>query len=96
MIYLESFTIIYKYSSNADVYPMILDFSLIKDAETLLDTINAVSLSFSGAELFGFSQKRMEEFKNLFKKLEKKPEFAFVDSNKKIEIDEILSEKKHI
>ena len=94
MAYLESFTIYYKYSSNVDAYPMILDFSLIKDAETLLDTINTVSLSFSGVELFGVSPKRIEEFKNLFEKLEKKPEFAFVDSNKKIEIDEILSKKK--
>ena len=68
MIYLELFTIIYKYSSNVDAYPKILDFSLIKDAETLLDTINAVSLSFSGVELFRVSQKRMEEFKNLFEK----------------------------
>ena len=40
---------------------MILDFSFIKDAETLLDTtINAVSLSFSGVELFGFKK----EWKN--------------------------------
>ena len=94
MIYLESFTTYYKYTSNVDAYPMILDFSLIKDAETLLDTINAVSLSFSGVELFGISPKRVEEFKNLFEKLEKKPEYAFVDSNKKIEIDEMLSQKK--
>ena len=94
MIYLESFTTYYKYTSNVDSYPMILDFSLIKDAETLLDTINAVSLSFSGVELFGISPKRVEEFKNLFEKLEKKPEYAFVDSNKKIEIDEMLSQKK--
>ena len=94
MVYLESFTIYYKYSSNIDAYPTILDFSLIKDGETLLDTINAVSLSFSGVELFGVSQERIEEFKNLFEKLEKKPEFAFVDSNKKIEIDEILWKKQ--
>ena len=48
MIYLEKLTIYYKYSSNADAYPMIFDFSLVKDAQILLETINAASLSFSG------------------------------------------------
>ena len=94
MIYLETFTLYYKYSTNIDAYPMILDLSLIKDAEILLDTINAVSLSFSGVELFGVCPKRLEEFKKLFENLEKKPEYAFIDGNKKIEIDEILATKK--
>ena len=94
MIYLETFTFYYKYSTNIDAYPMILDLSLIKDAEILLDTINAVSLSFSGVELFGVCPKRLEEFKKLFENLEKKPEYAFIDGNKKIEIDEILATKK--
>ena len=94
MIYLETFTFYYKYSTNIDAYPMILDLSLIKDAEILLDTINAVSLSFSGVELFGVCPKRLEDFKKLFENLEKKPEYAFIDGNKKIEIDEILATKK--
>ena len=94
MVYLESFTIYYKHISNVDAYPMILDLNLIKDADILLDTINAVSLSFSGVELFGISPRRLEEFKGLYNKLEKKPEYGFIDGNKKIEIDEILEQKK--
>jgi malate dehydrogenase (oxaloacetate-decarboxylating) len=73
---------------------MILDVNLIKDAETLLDTINAVSLSFSGVELFGVSPERFEEFKKLFEKLGKKPEYGYINSNRKIEIDEMLLTKK--
>ena len=64
MIYLESFTAYYKHATNIDAYPMILDLNLIKDAETLLDTINAVALSYAGVELFGVCPKRIEEFKN--------------------------------
>ena len=94
MIYLEAFGTYYKCAINVDAYPMILDLNLIKDAETLLDTVNAVSLSFSGVELFGVCPKRVEEFKKLFEKLEKKPEYAFLDANKKLEIDELLATKK--
>jgi malate dehydrogenase (oxaloacetate-decarboxylating) len=72
---------------------MILDLALIKDAETLLDTVNAVALSYSGVELFGVCPKRVEEFKKLFEKLNPKPEYAFLDTNCKIEIDEMLSKK---
>ena len=94
MIFLESFTSYYKYSSNVDAYPIILDLSLINDAQTLLDTINAISLSYSGVELFGICPEKIYEFKNLFEKLEKKPEYAFIDSSNKIEIDEMLLNKK--
>ena len=93
MVYLESFTFYYKYASNIDAYPMILDVDLIKNAETLLETINAVSLSFSGVEFFGVSEERFEEFKKLFEKLENKPEYGYINSNKKLEIDEILMKK---
>ena len=94
MIYLEAFSTYYKCAANLDAYPMILDLKLVKDAETLLDTVNAVSLSFSGVELFGVCPKRMEEFKKLFEKLEKKQEYAFLDTNKKPEIDDLLATKK--
>ena len=94
MIYLEAFSTYYKCAANLDAYPMILDLNLVKDAETLLDTVNAVSLSFSGVELFGVCPKRMEEFKKLFEKLEKKQEYAFLDTNKKPEIDDLLATKK--
>ena len=94
MIYLEAFTTYYKCTTNIDAYPMILDLALIKDAETLFDTVNAIALSFSGIELFGVCPKRVEEFKKLFEKCEKKPEFAFLDTNKKIEIDDLLATKK--
>ena len=94
MPYLESFTAYYKYATNIDAYPIILDLALIKDAETLLDTVNAISLSYSGVELFGVCPKRLEEFKQLFGKLEKKPEYAFLDGNKKMEIDDLLATKK--
>ena len=93
MIYLASFTAYYKHAANIDAYPMILDLALIKDAETLLDTVNAVALSYSGVELFGVCPKRVEEFKKLFEKLNPKPEYAFLDTNKKVEIDEMLSKK---
>ena len=94
MIYLESSTVYYKHASNVDAYPMILDLALVKDAETLLDTVNAVSLSYSGVELFGVCPKRVEEFKKLFEKLDKKPEYAFLDGNKKLELDDLLATKK--
>ena len=94
MVYLEAFGTYYKCAANVDAYPMILDLNLIKDAETLLDTVNAVSLSFSGVELFGVCPKRVEEFKKLFEKLEKKPEYAFLDASKKMEIDDLLATKK--
>ena len=93
MPYLESFTLYYKHATNIDAFPLILDLALVKDAETLLDTVNAVALSYSGVELFGVCPKRVEEFKQLFEKLPEKPEFAFLDANKKIEIDEMLSKK---
>jgi malate dehydrogenase (oxaloacetate-decarboxylating) len=73
---------------------MILDLALIKDAETLFDTVKAIALSFSGIELFGVCPKRVEEFKKLFEKCETKPEFAFLDTNKKMEIDDLLATKK--
>ncbi len=94
MVYLESFTAYYKHAANIDAYPMILDLALVKDAETLFDTVNHVALSYSGVELFGVCPKRVEEFKKLFEKLETKPEFAFLDTNKKVEIDEMLATKK--
>ena len=94
MIYLEAFTAYYKCTTNVDAYPMILDLALIKDAETLFDTVKAIALSFSGIELFGVCPKRVEEFKKLFEKCEKKPEFAFLDTNKKMEIDDLLATKK--
>ena len=93
MIYLESFIAYYKHAANIDAYPMILDLALVKDAESLLDTIDKVALSYSGVELFGICPKRVEEFKKLFEKLPTKPEYAFLDTNKKIEIDEMLSTK---
>ena len=96
MIYLESFTAYYKHATNIDAYPMILDLALVKDADTLLDTVNAVSLSYSGVELFGVCPKRVEEFKKLFEKLENKPEYAFIDGNKKLELDDLLATKKTV
>ena len=83
MIYLESFTAYYKHATNIDAYPMILDLALVKDADTLLDTVNAVSLSYSGVELFGVCPTRVEEVKKLFEKLENKQEYDFIDGNKK-------------
>ena len=94
MIYLESFTAYYKHATNVDAYPMILDLALVKDAETLLGTVNAVSLSYSGVELFGVCPKRVVEFKQLFEKLPNKPEYAFIDGNQKLELDDILATKK--
>ena len=55
MIYLESFIAYYKHATNIDAYPMILDLALIKDAETLLDTVDKVALSYGGVELFGIA-----------------------------------------
>ena len=96
MIYLESFIAYYKHATNIDAYPMILDLALIKDAETLLDTVDKVALSYGGVELFGIAPERIEEFKKLFEKLPSKPEYAFLDTNKKVEIDEMLSKKNTI
>ena len=92
--YLEAFTTYYKQCSNIDAYPIILDISLIKGAQDLFETVNAIALSFSGVELFGVDNKRLEKFKALYEKMEIKPEFAFLDSYSKIELDKILEGKK--
>ena len=94
MVYVESFAVLYKLFSNVDAYPIILDLNLVKDAQTLLETVNALSTSYAGVELFGVCPKRLEEFKTLYEKLEKKENFAFLDTNKKLELDELLAQKK--
>lgn len=94
MPYLEAFSAYYKTVANIDAYPIILDFNLIPDAETLLETVNALSLSYSGVELFGICPERMAKFNELYEKSECKGRYAYVDATKKKEIDEMLKTKK--
>ena len=68
MPYLEAFSAYYKNISNIDAYPFILDPNLIPDAEALVETLNAISPSYAGIELFMVDPERMKKFNTLFEK----------------------------
>ena len=93
MPYLEAFSLIYKHLVNVDAYPIILDTKLIPDAETLVDTVNAISPSYTGVELFCISPEKMGKFEELFSKSEFKNKYAYLDASNKREIDEMLKTK---
>ena len=93
MPYLEGFSALYKTFANIDAYPIILDCNLIPDAETLLDTVNAISPSYHGIELFMIDEDRMNKFNALMEASTFKGKYAYVDSSKKREWDEVLKTK---
>ena len=68
MPYLEAFSAYYKNISNIDAYPFILDPNLSPDAEALVETLNAISPSYAGIELFIVDPERMKKFNTLFEK----------------------------
>ena len=94
MPYLEGFCAIYKHYANIDAYPIILDSSKVTDENILCDTVNAISLSYSGVELFGVSDDRMKKFEELFEKSAFKDKYAYIDTNCKKSIDDYLKDKK--
>ena len=69
MPFLEAFSAYYKTFANIDAYPVILDCNLITDAETLVETVNAISTAYAGVELFNICPERMKKFNELLKKL---------------------------
>ena len=93
MPYLEAFSAYYKTIANIDAYPFILDANLIPNAEALVDTVNAISPSYAGVELFMVNQERMKKFNEIFAKSDYKGKYAYVDSSSKKEIDELLKSK---
>ena len=94
MPYLEAFCAIYKHYANVDAYPIILDSCKVTHADILCDTVNAISLSYSGVELFGVSDDRMKKFEELFEKSAFKDKYAYIDTNCKKSIDDYLKDKK--
>ena len=94
MPYLEGFCAIYKHYANIDAYPIILDSSKVTDENILCDTVNAISLSYSGVELFGVNEDRMKKFGELFEKSAFKDKYAYIDTNCKKSIDDYLKDKK--
>ena len=93
MPYLEAFSAYYKTIANIDAYPFILDANLIPDAEALVDTVNAISPSYAGVELFMVDPERMKKFNELFAKSDYNGKYAYVDSSSKKEIDALLKTK---
>ena len=93
MPYLEGFCAIYKHYANIDAYPIILDSSKVTDENILCDTVNAISLSYSGVELFGVSEDRMKKFDELFSKSNCKDKYAYIDTSCKKAIDDFLKDK---
>ena len=94
MPYLEGFCAIYKHYANIDAYPIILDSSKVTDENILCDTVNAISLSYSGVDLFGVNEDRMKKFGELFEKSAFKDKYAYIDTNCKKSIDDYLKDKK--
>ena len=94
MPYLEGFCAIYKHYANIDAYPIILDSSKVTDENILCDTVNAISLSYSGVELCGVNEDRMKKFGELFEKSAFKDKYAYIDTNCKKSIDDYLKDKK--
>ena len=94
MPFLEAFSAYYKTFANIDAYPVILECNLITDAETLVETVNAISTAYAGVELFNICPERMKKFNELFEKTDFKGKYAYIDSTRKKEIDALLKTKK--
>ena len=94
MPYLEAFCAIYKQFGNVDAYPIILDSSKVTDENILCETVNAISLSYSGVEMFGINDDRMKKFDELFAKSEYKDKYAYINTNCKKSIDVLLNPEK--
>ena len=93
MPYLEAISAIYKQLCNIDAYPIICDMALVKDAETLLDTINTFSPAYAGVELFNVDSDRAKKVMELFEKCEYKNKYSLIDGTKKRELDAFLANK---
>lgn len=93
MNYLEAFCVMYKLFANVDAYPLVLDSSKIKNAETLYEVVDKIALSFSGVEFFMVDPDRYKKFAELFEK-GKKNEYGFVCGCHKRSLDDLLKEKK--
>lgn len=93
MPYLEAFSVLYKTYTNVDAYPILLDAALIKDAETLVDVINAISLSYSGVEFFMIDPERAKKISDLIEKSKGKDQYAYICGCCKRGLDKFLKEK---
>ena len=67
---------------------------MIPDAEALVETLNAISPSYAGIELFMVDPERMKKFNTLFEKSDYKGKYAYIDSSSKKEIDALLKTKQ--
>ena len=94
MPYLEAFSVLYKTYTNIDAYPILLDYALIKDAETLVDVVNAISPSYSGVEFFMIAEDRAKKIAELIEGSKFKGQFAYLCGCGKRDLDKLLQEKK--
>ena len=92
MAYLEPFCIYYKKTANIDCYPIIMDKNLIKDNKEFIETVYAISSSFSAIEFFGISEERVIAFEKFYKEKAEKNEnkFLFVNGCRKINMSKDL------
>ena len=93
MPYLEAFSVLYKTYTNVDAYPILLDAALIKDAETLVDVVNHIALSYAGVEFFMIEKERANKIADLIEKSAGKDQYAFICGCCKRDIDKLLKEK---
>ncbi|MCQ2815707.1 MAG: hypothetical protein MJ252_00425 [archaeon] len=94
MPYLEAFSALYKTYTNVDAYPILLDYAKIKDAETLVEVVNAISPSYSGVEFFMIEQERAKKIAELIEKSTFNGQYGFICGCGKRDLDKMLSEKK--
>jgi malic enzyme len=65
--YLESICVYYKLVANIDAYPIVIDYTKIKNEEELLETINALMPGFSAIEFFQVCPDRLKGLYDLNK-----------------------------
>lgn len=92
MAYLEAFCIYYKQIANIDCYPIIMDMKMIKDDSEFIETVYAISPSFSAVEFFGISDERVNSFEKFYaeKAQKKENKFLYFNGNLKKKMSEVL------
>lgn len=96
MAYLEAFCIYYKQIANIDCYPIIMDISLVKESKEFIETVYAISSSFSAIEFFGISEERVNAFEKFYNE-QKDNKFVYLNGNsKKSQSDKIKFDMKSL
>jgi malic enzyme len=90
--YLEAICVFYKNSANIDAYPLVLDFSKVKNESELAECIQAIMPGFSAVEFFSMCPDRLKGCYEIFNS-SKNTYFAYFDSNQKRKLDDDLNLK---